>query len=196
MLSNVPPAVGPDSGEIDVMVGVETGGAHLVIPTAHEFKYKLKLARDALTQLKFGGPAPSNACEPILVNVSGSVSEVIPIEPRNAPLPIDVTFAGIFTTCNEPLPANALLGMAVIPLPKVTVVSRLMSDAKLAPRVVTEFGIFNVVSAVPLNAISPIDVTRFGIAPILASCGLPKNRANGISVIVEGSTTDVKSGHA
>jgi hypothetical protein len=82
MVINVPPAGGPEFGEIDVMVGVETGGAHLVIPIAHE--YKLKLATDALTQVKFGGPAPSKACEPILDNVSGSVSEVIPIEPKNA----------------------------------------------------------------------------------------------------------------
>jgi hypothetical protein len=108
------------SARFDVMVGVEIR-THLVTPVAHV--YLLKLACDALTQVKLGGPAPSKACEPILDNVFGSVSEVIPLEPKNAPLPIDVTFAGIFTTCNEPLPANALLGMVVIPLPKLTDVS-------------------------------------------------------------------------
>jgi hypothetical protein len=71
-----------------------------------------------------------------------------------------------------------------------------MFAAKLLPSEVTLSGIFKVVRAVPENAKEPIDVTRFGMSPILASCELAKNRANGISVIFEGSTTDVKSGHA
>ena len=58
-----------------------------------------------------------------------------------------------------------------------------MFAAKLLPSEVTLSGIFKVVRAVPENAKEPIDVTRFGIAPILASCELAKNRANGIYYI-------------
>jgi hypothetical protein len=71
-----------------------------------------------------------------------------------------------------------------------------MLAAKFSPSEVTLSGIFKAVRAVPDNANEPIDVTRFGIPPILASCELAKNRANGISVMFEGSTTDVNSGHA
>ena len=73
IVTNVPPVVGPEFGETDVMVGVEIG-IHLVIPAAHD-GYKAKVVSDALTQLKVVELTASKAPVPIVVSASLSVSE-------------------------------------------------------------------------------------------------------------------------
>ena len=60
--------------------------------------------------------------------------------------------------------------------------------AKLAPKVVTELGIVNDASAVPLNAYVPIEVTPDGIEPIFVNDGEAKKRKSGIAVIPLGKT--------
>ena len=72
IVTNVPPVVGPEFGETDVMVGVEIG-THLVIPAFHG--YKAKVVSDALTQLKVVELTASKARVAIVVSASLSVSE-------------------------------------------------------------------------------------------------------------------------
>jgi len=76
----------------------------------------------------------SKALAPILVTPAGIVIEEIPVQPRNAKLPISVSVLGKVTFRMLALLANAYAGSTVIPSGTV-MLRRFVQPAKMNPKV-------------------------------------------------------------
>ena len=137
---------------------------------------------------------PENAVLPIVVNpVEGKVTEVSPVQPEKALVPIPTTF-NLLNVISEVTSKNIFCGIEIlVPLPVICIFPLVLLNASLLT-VIVLFEIVMLLKDVhPLNALSPIVVTLDGIEIAVKLVFLQPLKAKLPIVVnpVEGKVTEV-----
>ena len=99
---------------------------------------------------------PEKALSPIIVTLSGMLTEVRAIQPENAPFPMFVTLLGMQMVLSEVQPRNVKLLMLVRPLRTLTSESDVQFSKILSPvRAFLMEIVIEVIDVQPKNTLEP-----------------------------------------